>query len=214
MGARPRATIENTGEKTRGTRGVGQEGLGTASAPLRVLGVDPGSNATGFGVVECAGSRLVHVAHGTLRPGRSGGLAGRLHHLHQALGEVIAQHRPDVASVEQVFVAASPRAALVLGQARGAVLAALGEAGLVISEYAPAQIKRAVTGNGRAAKPQVQRMVRSLLALSSTPAADASDALATAICCAHMGRLASLGVTTRSRRRAHRAPQISVRRLP
>jgi len=176
--------------------------------------VDPGSNATGFGVVECAGSRLVHVAHGTLRPGRSAGLAGRLHSLHQGIGEVIAQHRPDVVSVEQVFVAASPRAALVLGQARGAVLAALGEAGLEISEYAPAQIKRAVTGNGRATKPQVQRMVRSLLALPGTPPADAADALATAICCAHMGRLASLGVTTSSRRRARRTPEISVRRLP
>jgi crossover junction endodeoxyribonuclease RuvC len=176
--------------------------------------VDPGSNATGFGVIECAGSRLVHVAHGTLRPGRAGGLARRLHRLHQAMGDVIAQHRPDVASVEQVFVAASPRAALVLGQARGAVLAALGEAGLVIHEYAPAQIKRSVTGSGRAAKPQVQQMVRSLLFLSVTPAADASDALATAICHAHMGRLASLGVTSRSRRRAGRAPEISLRRFP
>jgi crossover junction endodeoxyribonuclease RuvC len=176
--------------------------------------VDPGSNATGFGVIECAGSRLVHVAHGTLRPGRTGGLGCRLHRLHQAMGDVIAQHRPDVASVEQVFVAASPRAALVLGQARGAVLAALGEAGLVIHEYAPAQIKRSVTGSGRAAKPQVQQMVRSLLFLSVTPAADASDALATAICHAHMGRLASLGVTSRSRRRAGRAPEISLRRFP
>ena len=214
MGARPRATIEKTGEKIRGAPGVGQEGLGTAGAPLRILGVDPGSNATGFGVVERAGGRLVHVAHGTLRPPRTRGLAGRLHCLHQAIGEVIAQHLPDVASVEQVFVAASPRAALVLGQARGAVLAALGEAGLTVHEYAPAQIKSAVTGNGRAAKLQVQRMVRSLLALSDTPAADASDALAAAICCAQMGRLASLGVPARSRRRARRGPGISVRRLP
>jgi crossover junction endodeoxyribonuclease RuvC len=214
LGARPRTTIEKTGEKTRGARGVGQEGLGTADAPLRILGVDPGSNSTGFGVVERAGGRLVHVAHGTLRPQRTRGLAGRLHCLHQAIGEVIAQHRPDVASVEQVFVAASPRAALVLGQARGAVLAALGEVGLTVHEYAPAQIKSAVTGNGRAAKLQVQRMVRSLLGLSDTPAADASDALAAAICCAQMGRLASLGVTARGRRRARRGPEISVRRLP
>jgi crossover junction endodeoxyribonuclease RuvC len=176
--------------------------------------VDPGSNATGFGVIECASGRLVHVAHGTLRPGRTGGPAARLHSLHRAIGEVVARYRPDVAGVEQVFVAASPRAALVLGQARGAVLAALGEAGLVIREFAPAEIKRAVTGSGRAAKPQVQRMVCSLLSLSSAPPVDASDALATAICCAHMGRLASLGVTTRGRRRARRAPEISVRRLP
>jgi crossover junction endodeoxyribonuclease RuvC len=214
VGAQPRATIENSGEKTREALGAGQERLGTTGAPLRILGVDPGSNATGFGVIECAGARLAHVVHGTLRPGRSGGLAARLHDLHRAIGDVIAQHRPDVASVEQVFVAASPRAALVLGQARGAVLAALGETGLVIREYAPAEIKRAVTGNGRAAKPQVQRMVRSLLSLSDTPPADASDALAAAICCAHMGRLASLGVIARGRRHTRRAPGISVRRVP
>jgi crossover junction endodeoxyribonuclease RuvC len=176
--------------------------------------VDPGSNATGFGVVECAGGRLAHVAHGTLRPGRSGGLAGRLHGLHRAIGEVVALHRPDVACVEQVFVAASPRAALVLGQARGAVLAALGEAGLTIREFAPAEIKGAVTGSGRAAKPQVQRMVRSLLSLSSTPPADAADALAAAICCAHMGRLASLGVKARGRKPGRRGPEIRVRRAP
>jgi crossover junction endodeoxyribonuclease RuvC len=176
--------------------------------------VDPGSSATGFGVVECAGGRIAHVAHGTLRPGRSGGLAGRLHSLHRAIGEVVALHRPDVASVEEVFVAASPRAALVLGQARGAVLAALGETGLTIREFAPAQIKSAVTGNGRATKAQVQRMVRSLLSLSSTPAADAADALAAAICCAHMGPLASLGVKARGRRPRRRAPEIRVRRAP
>lgn len=184
-----------------------------AGARLRILGVDPGSNVTGFGVIERAGSRLVHVAHGTVRTDRAGGMAQRLHRLHEVLCDVIAQHRPDVASIEQVFVAASPRAALVLGQARGAALAALGDAGLPVHEYAPAQIKRTVTGNGRAAKLQVQRMVRSLLGLEGTPAADAADALAAAICHANMGRLASCGVTARGRRSARHSPRIRVRRL-
>jgi len=128
------------------------------------------------------------------------------------MAEVIARHRPDVASVEQVFVASSPRSALVLGQARGAALVALGEAGLTVHEYAPTQIKQAVTGSGRAAKEQIQRMVRTLLSLESRPAADAADALAAAICHAHMGRLAGLGVAPRRRPRARGGPRISARR--
>ena len=99
---------------------------------MRILGIDPGSTATGFGVVERSGGRLVHVAHGTLRPPRGAPLAPRLAHLHGAIREVVAEYRPDVAVVEQVFVAASPRSALVLGQARGAVLAAVGAAGLAV----------------------------------------------------------------------------------
>jgi len=169
---------------------------------------------TGFGVIECRGGRLIHVAHGTIRPRRDGSLAARLHHLHDVMGEVIAEHRPDVASVEQVFVAASPRAALVLGQARGAVLAALGEAGLSLSEYAAARIKQAVSGSGCAAKSQIQRMVQRLLVLESVPATDAADALAAAICHAHAGRLGALGAGPRARRRARGSPQLRVRRAP
>jgi crossover junction endodeoxyribonuclease RuvC len=101
---------------------------------------------------------------------------------------------------------------LVLGQARGAALVALGEAGLVVHEYTPAQIKQTVAGSGRAAKSQIQQMVRRLLALESRPAADAADALAAAICHAHMGRLAGLGVTPRPRRRAGSASWVRVRR--
>ena len=107
----------------------------------------------------------------------------------QQLGAVIAQYAPDVASVEDVFVAASPRSALVLGQARGAALAALGAAAIPLVQYAPARIKQAVAGNGRAAKDQIQRMVKRTLVLASAPAADAADALAAAICHARAGPL-------------------------
>jgi crossover junction endodeoxyribonuclease RuvC len=148
---------------------------------MRILGIDPGSNATGFGVVERRGGRLVHVAHGTVRPPRGAPLAARLE-------------------------AASPRAALVLGQARGAVLSAIGAAGLAVSEYTASQVKQSVTGNGRAGKPQVQTMVRRLLGLDRAPASDAADALAVAIRHAHSGRLESAGVVGSKRRRPPRRP--------
>ncbi len=167
---------------------------------MRILGIDPGSVATGFGVVEHAGGTLVHVAHGTVRPPRGVALALRLHHLYRALAQVIEEHRPDAVAVEQVFVAANPRAALVLGQARGAVLAAVAAGGLAVSEYTPSQIKQGVTGSGAAAKPQVQAMVRRILALERAPAPDAADALAAAIRHAHEPRLALLGVMDRRAR--------------
>jgi len=169
-----------------------------SGAALRILGIDPGSSATGFGVIEWAGGRIVHVVHGTIRPGRGDNLAARLHS----------------ASVEKVFVATNPRSALVLGQARGAALVALGHAGLPIHEYAPTQIKQTVAGSGRAAKREVQRAVRRLLSLDQRPAADAADALAAALRHAHAGRLGALGVTQRGRPRARREPAIRVRRAP
>lgn len=171
---------------------------------MRVLGIDPGSNVTGYGVVGQTDGRLVHLAHGNLKPPRNVSVAARLQHLYGAILEVIERHQPDVAAIEQVFVAASPRSALVLGQARGAVLAAVGARGLCASEFAPAQIKQAVTGSGRASKIQVQRMVRRLLDLSHAPSCDASDALAAAICHAHAGRLVSLGMRGRARSRSPR----------
>ncbi len=172
---------------------------------MRILGIDPGSNATGFGVVEHVAGSLRHVAHGVLRPPRGGELAARLEYLHRSIGEVVALHRPDVAVIEQVFVAANPRSALVLGQARGALLSALGATGLTIREYSPSQIKLAVTGDGRAAKRQVQIMVRRQLLLDRTPASDAADALAAAIRHAHAGRLEELGVMARRPRRRRRS---------
>lgn len=181
---------------------------------LRVLGIDPGSAVTGFGIVERRGSRVVHLAHGTIRTPRTASMAARLDRLHRALCEIIERHRPDVASLEQVFVAASPRSALVLGQARGAALAALGGRGLCVVEYAPARIKQAVTGSGRAVKDQVQRVVARSLGLGGEISADAADALAAALCHAQAGRLELLKPPRASRRgRRSRGPVVRVRRV-
>ncbi len=154
---------------------------------LRILGVDPGSQVTGYGVVEREGSQVRHVAHGTLRPPRRESLARRLAVIADGLREVVSLHQPEVVVVEKAFVGSNPRTALALGQARGAALAVLGGAGLGLEELSPAEIKRAVVGTGRADKRQVQLMVKRLLGLGSLPAEDAADALAAAICRGHRG---------------------------
>jgi crossover junction endodeoxyribonuclease RuvC len=178
---------------------------------MRILGIDPGSNATGYGVVERDGNRLCHVAHGTLRP-RGATPALRLHELHELVRDVVRHHEPDAAAVERVFVATSPRSALVLGQARGAVLAALGGLALGVTEYAPAEIKQAVTGSGRADKRQVAVMVRRLLGLARLPETDhAADALAAAIGHAQAGALRALGAVSRRPRRRARAGLLGLR---
>jgi crossover junction endodeoxyribonuclease RuvC len=181
---------------------------------LRIIGIDPGSNVTGYGLVEHREGKLVHIAHGTLRPQRGAALSVRLEHLHRTLAEILADHRPDVAAVEQVFVSASPKAALVLGQARGVALAALGAAGLSVAEYSPSQVKLAVTGSGRAPKSQVKNMVRRMLALERTPAEDAADALAVAIRHASGGRLEDAGVVPRRRRSSSRRSGVAINVRP
>ena len=167
---------------------------------MRIFGIDPGSRATGYGIVERRDGETVHVAHGTLRPDAGAALSDRLAALHAGLSGLIARERPEVAVVEQVFVAANARSALVLGQARGTVLAALGAARIPVHELAPRAIKSAVTGSGGASKDQVQRMVARLLALDAPPPSDAADALAAAICQAQLGRLAGLAPPGRRRR--------------
>jgi crossover junction endodeoxyribonuclease RuvC len=179
---------------------------------MRILGIDPGSTATGYGVVDCQAGGLVHVAHGTLRPRARESLPVRLASLQRCLAEVIALHGPEVVSVERVFVAASARSALVLGHARGVILAAAASAGLPVAEYAARQIKQAVTGTGAAPKAQVQTMVRRLLTLDSRPAQDAADGLAAAICHAHSARWLALGGRALPRRRARRSRKRVVRR--
>ena len=188
---------------------------------MRILGIDPGSVTTGFGLVERVGrggsgasDEILHRAHGTLRSPAGFGAAERLAALYAALAEVITCHEPDVAVVERVFVAASPRSALVLGQARGVALAAVAARGIPVWEYSPSEIKRAVVGTGSASKAQVQAMAKQLLSLEQLPPRDAADALAAAICHAHAGRLTALGVIARSPRRK-RAPgaRLVVRRL-
>lgn len=156
----------------------------SAPAPLRILGVDPGSRVTGYGLIEVVGSRQRCVAHDVIRlPERP--LEQRLLLLLTRLRELIAEHRPDEVAMEEVFVRRNVASALVLGQARGAALCAVAEAGLPLHEYAPASIKLAVAGSGRAEKAQIQRMVRVLLNLPAPPAEDAADALACALCHAH-----------------------------
>ncbi len=179
---------------------------------MRVLGIDPGSTATGFGVVERVDGRVIHVAHGTLRPPRGASLASRLSFLHSSISQTIRQHEPDLGVVEKVFVAASPHSALVLGQARGAVLAALAAGGLEVGELAAREVKKAVVGTGAASKAQVTSMVARLLDLDDEPQSDAADALAVAICRAHMGRLAGLDLRGSGARRRRRPGSIAALR--
>jgi crossover junction endodeoxyribonuclease RuvC len=159
---------------------------------MRILGIDPGSSVTGYGVVERVGGKLVHLVSGTLRPARSQALPLRLAAIQSGLTEVIEVHRPDLAVVEQVFVSSSPRSALILGEARGVALAAVATAGLTVEEFSAREIKQAVVGTGAAAKAQVQAMVMRILQLDRKPSQDAADALAAAICKAHRGRLGEL----------------------
>ncbi|MCP5044626.1 MAG: crossover junction endodeoxyribonuclease RuvC [bacterium] len=168
---------------------------------MRILGIDPGSAATGFGVIDQSGNTLIHVTHGVLRPKPGSAPADRLAHLHTELVRVLAEFEPDTCAVERIFVAANPRSALVLGQARGVALAALGTNGGPVHEISAREVKKALVGTGNAAKPQVQAMVKRLLELPKAPPTDAADALAIAICQAHAGKLAGLGVRTRRGRR-------------
>lgn len=152
----------------------------------RLLGIDPGSRRLGWGIVDSAGSRMQHVAHGVIAPPADLPLPARLRVIFEALEELVGRWEPDAAAVEQVFTARSARSALVLGQARGAALLALERAGLPIGEYTPAEIKLAVAGHGRASKDQLAGMVRRLLGADLAAAThDATDALAIAICHAH-----------------------------
>ena len=160
---------------------------------MRILGIDPGLQVTGFGVIDQHGQRLEYVASGCVKSGR-GELAERLKTLLEGLNEVIAAHRPGQVVVEKVFVNVNPQSTLALGQARGTAICAAVLAGLPVAEYTALQVKQAVAGNGHAKKEQVQHMVMRLLALPGTPGADAADALACAICHAHGGRLGALSM--------------------
>jgi crossover junction endodeoxyribonuclease RuvC len=151
---------------------------------VRVIGIDPGTLVTGFGVVELSGSRLVHLASGIISPG-AGELPGRLTAIFDALDRAIAEHQPAAVAVEDLFHARNAKSALMLGHARGVALLAAGRAGLPVFAYAPPLVKKAVTGHGRAEKHQVQRMVTALLGLAAEPTEDAADALAVAICHCH-----------------------------
>jgi crossover junction endodeoxyribonuclease RuvC len=161
-------------------------------AAIRILGLDPGLSAMGWGVIAVSGSRLAHVAHGVIATRPAAGLGARLMELHRVLVAVIAEHGPTAIAVEQAFVAKDASAALKLGHARAVALLAAAQAGLEIAEYAPNQIKKCVVGAGHAGKEQVQFMVKRLLPACGVTQADAADALAAAIAHAHLS-------TTRAR---------------
>jgi crossover junction endodeoxyribonuclease RuvC len=158
-----------------------------------VLGIDPGSRRCGYGVVARRGGRLHVLASGVLEPGERP-IAERLACIQDGLADVIRRARPSEVSVEQVFAGISPRSALVLGQARGVALAAAARAGLPVFEYAPAQVKLAFTGSGRASKDQMLRTARLLLGVAAGRA-DEADALAIAVChlAGRAGRAARAG---------------------
>ena len=154
---------------------------------IRILGIDPGLGITGYGVVEKTGAQVTYLASGRIRSDESRPLAERLNTILEGLAEVIAAYHPMEAAVEKVFVNVNPQSTLLLGQARGAAICAVVMARLPVSEYTALQVKQSVVGLGHARKEQVQEMVKRLLRLPKAPGADASDALACAICHAHGG---------------------------
>ena len=181
--------------------------LGAARRDLmRILGIDPGLQRTGFGLIDAEGSRLAYVASGTISTLEvaRGDLPGRLKIIFDGVSEVVQRYAPQCCSVEIVFVNVNPQSTLLLGQARGAALAALVSNGLPVAEYTALQMKKAIVGHGLANKDQVQEMVKRLLSLTALPGKDAADALGLAISHAHAG--ASFAAIERSaslQRRQH-----------
>jgi crossover junction endodeoxyribonuclease RuvC len=154
-----------------------------------ILGVDPGSVRTGYGVIEVAGRNQHLIETGVVRPPARAALPERLRAIHSGISAIIGRLHPDVLAVEDVFHAVNARSALVLGHVRGVVLLAGAEAGLTVMAYPPATVKNEVTGNGRADKNQVAYMVTRILQLSDArKAGDATDALAVALCHAHLNQ--------------------------
>lgn len=149
-----------------------------------ILGIDPGSRITGYGVVRQEGSKMTYLGSGCIRMTDTE-LAPRLKKIYDGVSEIILQFQPDLFAIEQVFMAKNPDSALKLGQARGAAIVAAANAGLPVAEYSARQIKQAVVGQGGAAKAQVQHMVVRILSLPGTPQEDAADGLAVAICHGH-----------------------------
>jgi crossover junction endodeoxyribonuclease RuvC len=154
----------------------------------RILGIDPGSRVTGYGIIEVEGNRSLPIACGELRiEGET--MAERLRRIFESLSQIVSVHAPEEVAVEQVFLYRNVDSALKLGQARGAAICAVVVHGLPVAEYTPRQIKQAVVGKGGAAKAQVQHMVRVLLGLPTQPSPDTADALAVALCHGHIAQV-------------------------
>ena len=170
---------------------------------MRIFGIDPGSDRTGYGCVETTGSRQRIVSSGTISSPLGASFPDKLLNIHSRLAAALVECRPDCVAIENLFHAANVRSALKLGHARGVAMLAAVEAGLPVVEYTPAEIKRAVVGYGRAEKHQVQQMVKLLLGLRSVPSPhDAADALAVAICHIHSLGLAAAAVVAPPARKA------------
>jgi crossover junction endodeoxyribonuclease RuvC len=165
---------------------------------VRIIGIDPGLRRTGWGIVDCAGTRLVHVADGVVTSDEKLTLGERLVQLRDQLAGVIAAWRPEEAAVEETFVNRDARATLKLGQARGIAMMVPAAAGLAVAEYAPNMVKKSVVGTGHAEKEQIRHMVGVLLPRAKPQSSDAADALAIAICHAHHRAQKSLVQALRS----------------
>ena len=156
----------------------------------RIIGIDPGSRITGYGVIDICGSDLHFVSCGVVKSTPSQKFPQRLKELFDGVNSVVKEHKPTYAAIEDIFFAKNPKSALKLGQARGAIIMALMTNHLLVDEFTAKQVKQAVAGYGQASKAQVQHMVRVLLGLTSSPSEDAADALGVAICLAnHLGGL-------------------------
>jgi len=160
---------------------------------IRILGLDPGLRRTGWGVILVSGSRLTHVAHGVIAPKETGAFAERLLFLFDGITQVIAEHAPHEAAVEETFMTANGQSTLRLGHARAAAMIAPARAGLPVAEYAATVVKKAVVGTGAADKDQVAFMIARLLPTAGSPTKDAADALAVAIAHAHARRARRIG---------------------
>lgn len=178
---------------------------------MRVLGVDPGTVITGWGVIDTDGRSLRHVASGTIRAGR-GDLSRRLGLIYRQLSNIAAEHRPECTSLERNFLARNVQSAFRLGEARGVVMAVAALARLPLSEYSPATVKKAVTGNGGAGKPEVVHAVRRLFSLSGRLAVDEADALAVAACHVFKSRFEARVLAATRNGGASRVQQLPVRR--
>ncbi len=175
-----------------------------ANSSTIILGIDPGSCITGFGLLQITNRQCRYLASGCIRV-KPGDTADRLQQIFLNLEEVIKQYQPTTAAIEQIFMHQNPGSALKLGQARGVAIVALANHNLNVSEYSARQVKQAVVGYGAADKHQVQQMVKSILNLTATPQADAADALAIALCHYHsqqsLVKLAGANRTVRGRLR-------------
>ena len=160
---------------------------------MRVLGIDPGTVITGWGIVEFRDRKFHHIANGTVRTKAKTPLPDRLGTIFKTLAGIISEYQPTMASVEEVFVSRNVQSALKLGHARGVAIAAISQAQLPVYEYTALQVKKSVVGYGRAEKNQVQEMVKILLSLSEVAPEDASDALACAMC--HINHTPLLNIT-------------------